>query len=93
MEEGVWMPVTHQIEVGGKIFGIELEYKYLATVSNYDVRLNPDLRVDVVVVDEKIEKELAEALKKEDRLEIQSTSGQDATKVIQHSGLLSGPFL
>lgn len=89
VEESVWMPVTHQIKVGGKIFGIELEYKYLATASNYDVRLNPDLKVDVVVVDEKIEKELAEALKKEERLEIQSTSDQDATKVFRNEQRLT----
>lgn len=69
IQEAVWMPVSHNIEVTGKIFGIDLEYKYLATVSDYDITLNPDLQVDLVVVDEKIEKELAAALEKEEKLD------------------------
>lgn len=89
VEERVWMPVTHQLEVGGKIFGIEIEYKYLATVSNYDVTLNPDLEVDVVVVDEKVEKELAETLKKEERLDSQQTSDQDNDKVFKNEQRLT----
>ena len=71
VEENVWMPVTHRVEVGGTFLGVELEYKYLATVSNYQVTLNPDLDVAVEVVDEKTDKELAEALKKEEKLDKQ----------------------
>lgn len=69
IQETVWMPVSHHIDVSGKIFGIDLEYKYLATVSDYDITLNPDLQVDLVVVDEKIEKELAAVLEKEEQLD------------------------
>ncbi|MDF9799599.1 hypothetical protein OKW21_004862 [Catalinimonas alkaloidigena] len=79
IQEAVWMPVSHNIEVTGKIFGIDLEYKYLATVSDYDITLNPDLQVDLVVVDEKIEKELAAALEKEEKLDKEVNLGDSAS--------------
>ncbi len=69
IREAVWMPVSHRIEVNGKVLGFELEYNYLATVSDYEVELNPDLQVELEVVDEKIEKELAAALEKEEKLQ------------------------
>lgn len=68
IEETVWLPVTHRIEVTGKVFGFDLEYKYLATVSDYDLELNPDLTAEFEVVDETIDKELAEALAKEEKM-------------------------
>jgi hypothetical protein len=70
IREKVWMPVSHRIMVDAKILGIAFEYKYLATVSDYNITLNPDLEVEeLVVVDEKIEEELAAALEKEEKLE------------------------
>ena len=67
--EQVWLPVSHKFDVTGKIFGIEFEYKYLATVSDYDITLNPDLEdTEIEVLDEKTEKELVAALKKEEEL-------------------------
>ena len=67
IEETVWLPVTHRIEVTGKVFGFDLEYKYLATVSNYAIELNPALSQEIEVVDEKVDRELAEVLAKEER--------------------------
>lgn len=78
IRETVWMPVSHHIDVAGKIFGIDLEYKYLATVSDYDITLNPDLQVDLVVVDEKIEKELAAVLEKEEKLDKKTFAADSA---------------
>lgn len=49
----VWMPVTHKFKVGGNLFGFRFEYNYLATSSQYQVQLNPDLPSDFEVVDEK----------------------------------------
>ncbi len=66
--EEVWMPVTHRIEVDGKILGFAFAYDYLATVSDYDITINPDLKVDVVVIDEKTDQALADALQKEEKL-------------------------
>ena len=67
IKETVWLPVTHRIEVTGKVFGFDLEYKYLATVSDYAVELNPDLVPEIEVVDERVDRELAAALAQEER--------------------------
>ena len=61
------MPVTHRIEVTGKVLGFDLEYKYLATVGDYAIELNTDLENDFEVVDEKVDRELAKALAKEEK--------------------------
>lgn len=57
--EQVWLPVSHNFLVDGKVFGFALEFKYLAAVSDYVVRINPDLNYDFKVIDEKIEREQA----------------------------------
>ena len=67
IEDAVWMPVSHQIEATGKVLGFDLEYKYLATVSDYAIELNPDLNADFEVVDETVDQELAELLAKEEK--------------------------
>lgn len=73
IEDQVWLPVSHQFKVHGKIFGFEFEYKYLATVSDYKIKINPELFVapaEMEVVDEKIEKERAAEI-------TQKATGQD----------------
>lgn len=62
--EKAWMPVSHQIDVYGSVLGFDFEYKYLSTISDYKVRLNPDLPNDFKIVDEKINKELAAEISK-----------------------------
>jgi hypothetical protein len=44
--EGVWMPVSHDFHFNVGIMGLELEYKYLASVSDYEITLNPDIDHD-----------------------------------------------
>ncbi len=39
----VWMPVSHDYDIKVSVMGFHMEYKYLATVSNYQVKMNPDL--------------------------------------------------
>lgn len=86
IEERVWLPVTHDVGVEGKVLGFEFEGAYLATVSNYDVTLNPDLDVEIEVIDEKVEKELAEEIEekfeKKEASEIQKLleSGEEVTR-------------
>jgi hypothetical protein len=63
--EQVWLPVSHRFDVDGKILGFAFEYKYLATVSDYEITLNPDLDYDFAVVDEKLEKELAQQIQEQ----------------------------
>lgn len=63
IQEVAWMPVTATFDISGKLFGFGFEYKYLASLSEYQLTLNPDLPKDFKVIDEKINKELANELK------------------------------
>jgi len=53
--ENVWMPLTHQYKFGGKIFGFEGNFKYLASTREYDITLNPDLKEVPQIIDEKVQ--------------------------------------
>lgn len=61
IQEQVWLPVSHNIAVTGKVFGFGFDYKYLATVSDYKVTVNPNLQYDIKLVDEKIQREMVAA--------------------------------
>ena len=74
IEEKVWMPVTHKFNVDGTFLGFDFEYNYLATVSNYQITVNPDLDMELQVVDDKVEKELA----KEIQLDIKKSKNEEA---------------
>jgi hypothetical protein len=39
----VWMPVTYDIKAVGDYFGVMGEFRYLASVSNYQIQLNPNV--------------------------------------------------
>lgn len=87
VDNKVWLPVNHKFEVDAKVLGFDFEYNYLATVSDYKVTVNPDLQMDVKVIDENIEKELAAELarrKKESPkaggIEEKLASGQELTR-------------
>ena len=88
IRKNVWLPVSHKFGADGKIFGFGFEYNYLATVSDYDVRLNPDLDQDFTVIDEKLDRELAAQIKEaaaKDKQEGKSTyekisSGEEITR-------------
>lgn len=65
IEDKAWLPVSQQFDVGGRFFGFEFVYNYLATVSNYKIALNPELVVEEMnVIDEKIFKEEAKTIEK-----------------------------
>ncbi|MBD8490236.1 carboxypeptidase-like regulatory domain-containing protein [Echinicola sp. CAU 1574] len=55
VEENVWMPLTHIYTFGGKFFGFEGNYKYLASTRDYQIKLNPDLVVETEILDEKVD--------------------------------------
>lgn len=88
VQEKAWMPVSHRIDVNGSILGFDFEYKYLSTISDYKVKLNPDLPNDFKVVDEKIDKELAAEISKNKQkdkaqlsdLENQLSQGKELTR-------------
>ncbi len=55
-----WLPVSQQFEVGGRFFGFEFIYNYLATVRDYQIEFNPELEVEAMtVIDDKLFKEQA----------------------------------
>ncbi|MBK7649478.1 MAG: hypothetical protein IPJ20_00305 [Flammeovirgaceae bacterium] len=72
IEDKAWLPVSQQFKVDGKVFGFEFEGQYLATMKDYSITLNPDLQLEMTVIDEKVEKE--EAKKVEQSF---SEKGQD----------------
>lgn len=86
IEDKAWLPVTHEFEITGKVLGFGFQGKYLATVGNYDIDINPDLDQEFEVIDEKVEKELAAKLEKtvknSETQEIQDilSSGKEVTR-------------
>lgn len=64
--ENVWMPLTHIYRFGGKFFGFEGEFKYLASTREYVVTLNPDLAFVPEIIDEKVQ-DVPEAAAKFDK--------------------------
>jgi hypothetical protein len=62
IEEDVWLPVHFKIDVDGTFFGFDFTYEYLATVSDYQITRNPDLDVELTVIDENIDEEEAKEL-------------------------------
>ncbi|MFT4668289.1 MAG: hypothetical protein ACI9VN_002759 [Patescibacteria group bacterium] len=63
IQDKAWMPVSHTFVISGQLFGLGFEFNYLATASNYTIELNPDLQVEMVVIDETIQTEKAAELK------------------------------
>lgn len=57
----VWLPVTYRLNFSGKVLGFAGEFKFLASLSNYDVDLNEDLLADTEIIDEKVQ-EIPEGL-------------------------------
>jgi hypothetical protein len=57
IEDKAWLPVSYQFKVNGEFLGFEGEYNYLATLSAYQITMNPELYVEKMeVIDEKLEK-------------------------------------
>ncbi|MGC4022572.1 MAG: DUF5686 family protein [Cyclobacteriaceae bacterium] len=65
VDDKVWMPVSQQAIVGGKVFGFEFEGSYNATMKSYQIKMNPELPSEMEVIDSKLEKEEAKKIKKE----------------------------
>ncbi len=61
LKRNVWLPVHEIYDVSGSVFGFGFEYRYFAKLSDYDITLNPDLEVPVIVLDAKVESEEAKA--------------------------------
>jgi len=68
IEPQIWMPTTMVIDVAGGIVGVKISGAYIASISNYDITLNPDLAGYVEVIDEKSQPDVAAATRKENRV-------------------------
>jgi len=69
VSDKMWFPVNQQFDLEGKLLGFDIIYKYLTSMSEYDVKLNDTLSFDkLVLIDEKTEKEYALALEEEKKL-------------------------
>lgn len=84
IEEKAWLPVSQQFKVHGKIFGFEFEGQYLATMRDYKITLNPELEMEMTVIDEKIQKEEAKLIeekfsKKNQELNERLKQGKEVT--------------
>lgn len=84
IDDKAWLPFSQQFKVDGKVFGFEFEYNYLATVKDYKITLNPDLVLEMDVIDEKIQKEHAKEIKsqfseKDQNLKERLESGKEIT--------------
>ncbi|MBX7125155.1 MAG: DUF5686 and carboxypeptidase regulatory-like domain-containing protein [Cyclobacteriaceae bacterium] len=85
IDEKAWMPVSQQFVVGGSVFGFDFEGQYLATVKDYKVFLNPALRNEITVVDDKLHKEEAKQIekkytKKNQNIEQRLAAGQEVSR-------------
>jgi Family of unknown function (DUF5686)/CarboxypepD_reg-like domain len=63
IEDKAWLPISNQFVVVGKVLGFEFEGSYLATVKDYKITINPDLPQEMIIIDEKLEKEEAKKIK------------------------------
>ncbi len=68
VEPHIWLPTTTIIEGFGGIVGVKISASYIASTSNYEIALNPDLGGYVEVIDEKTQPEVAAAARKENRV-------------------------
>ena len=60
----VWMPVSSEITLKASYLGAKGEARYVTSVRNYRIKVNPKYHQVPTIIDEKIEKEEAVALKK-----------------------------
>lgn len=85
IEEKAWLPVSQQFKVGGKVFGFEFEGQYLATMRDYKITLNPELALEMTVIDEKVQKEEAKKIekkfnKKDQQIQERLAEGKEVTR-------------
>ena len=67
--DDIWLPVTQKIAFNGSMLGFGLNYKYIASVSDYQVTPNPDLSLKLEVIDDKIDPVPDEVIEEEKQLD------------------------
>ncbi len=83
IEDKAWLPIKHLFDVEGAFLGVHFEYSYVASISDYQIKLNPSLDIPITVVDEKLNpqaaKDLTPAAKKNAVTEKRLAAGQEVT--------------
>lgn len=86
IEDKAWLPISNRFAIQGKFFGFEFVYNYLATISGYQITMNPELYVeDMLVIDEKLDKEQAKEIEakhgeKDQQLQERMESGKEISR-------------
>ncbi|MFZ4400696.1 MAG: DUF5686 and carboxypeptidase regulatory-like domain-containing protein [Bacteroidales bacterium] len=69
VNDKTWVPINQQYNIKGSFFGVRVSWKYLASLSDYQLEVNDSLEFDkLTLVDEKTEREYAKALEEEQKL-------------------------
>lgn len=91
IDDKVWLPVSHQFRVEGKVFGFDFEYKYLASVSNYRITLNQKIYTEeMTVIDDKKEGALAREIEATQKSIAKKKGSDKADSSRLHERLASG---
>jgi hypothetical protein len=86
IDDKAWLPISNRFHIGGKFFGFEFVYNYLATISDYKITMNPDLYVEEMqVIDEKLDKQQAREIEakhgeKNQQLQERVASGKEISR-------------
>ncbi len=84
IQDGVFMPITHQFKILGKILGFKAAYNYLASVSNYNIKVNPIYNRELKLIDEKIERERAGKAKEARKEQAKKGKNQDLESALSN---------
>ncbi len=69
VSDKTWVPINQQYNIRGSFFGVKVSWKYLASLSNYQLEINDSLKFEkLCLVDEKMDREYAKVLEEERRL-------------------------
>ncbi|MFC0182679.1 CarboxypepD_reg-like domain-containing protein [Pseudarcicella hirudinis] len=59
----IWMPVSFDFTINFDAFGMQLDSRYIYNIRNYNLKVNPKYHQQPLVIDEKIDKAEAKAVK------------------------------
>ncbi len=69
VNDKTWVPINQQYNIKGSFFGVRVSWKYLASLSDYQLEINDSLEFNkLTLIDEKTEREYVKALEEERRL-------------------------
>lgn len=60
----VWLPVSQNFKLNGSYLGFSGDFRYLVSVKYQKLDIDPNLKEEVVIIDPKVEEEIAKATKR-----------------------------